>query len=70
VRSVLGALTALPPAGGEQEARRLRIIDSAADLHYRAAAAFRNGDPATALDLGSHAAGLLAAISAESAAGR
>jgi hypothetical protein len=32
------------------------------DLHGRAAGAFRDGDPARALDLGSHAADLLGVV--------
>jgi hypothetical protein len=47
---------------GRDVARYQRMLREANDLNVRAATAITKGDPATALDLGSHAAGLLNAL--------
>lgn len=47
---------------GRDVARYQRMLREANDLNVRAATAISKGDPATALDLGSHAAGLLNAL--------
>jgi hypothetical protein len=49
-------------ATGHDVFRLERMLRTAHDLHGRAAGAFRDGDPARALDLGSHAADLLGVV--------
>jgi len=57
-RTTLAALE----AAGRDVARDQRMLTEAVDLAHRARAALAKGDNATALDLGSHAAGLLNAL--------
>jgi hypothetical protein len=59
VNDVAAALLRLQPDSGKAEPRLRRMLRTAADLHYRAAAALQQGDGIAALDLGSFAAGLV-----------
>lgn len=56
-----GTLDSLSAAGSDV-AKQERMLKQALDLNQRAAASLATGDPVTALDLSSHAAGLLNAL--------
>ncbi|HEX6559404.1 MAG TPA: hypothetical protein VF021_08070 [Longimicrobiales bacterium] len=58
LRDVIGSLD----AGGRDVTRLKRMLNEATDLSRRAKLAFDKGDAATALDLGSHSAGMLNAL--------